>query len=76
MKVKYNLSEQAQLCIVSLFQKGIVTMKDMSEILINLEFKFDTNGQLEVVNPETCQLTEQDLAEAELILVKQEQVLA
>jgi len=76
MKVKYTLSEQAQLCVISLFQKGLVTMKDMSEILTNLEFKFDGDGKLEVLNPETCQLTDEDLEEAELMFTKQEKVLA
>lgn len=70
MKVKYNLSEQAQLCVVSLFQKGLVTMKDMSETLQKLQFKFDEEGKLEVTNPETCQLTEQDLLDADLMIAK------
>jgi len=51
-------------------------MKDMSEILTNLEFKFDGDGKLEVLNPETCQLTDEDLEEAELMFTKQEKVLA
>lgn len=62
--MSYRLSSQAQLCVVALFQKGLVTMQDMSEILANLELKFDDFGELEVTNPETCQATQEEIDEA------------
>jgi len=62
-----TLSEQAQLCVVELFQKALVSMKDVSDILANLTFKVDINNhELVVTNPETCRLTQEDLLNAEL----------
>lgn len=62
-----TLSDQAQLCVVELFQKALVTMKDVSSILANLTFKVDSlNHELVVMNPETCKLTDDDLVEGEL----------
>lgn len=66
-EVRLTLSEQAQLCVVELFQKALVSMKDVSSILANLEFKIDIlNNELVVSNPETCRLTADDLLDAEL----------
>lgn len=71
-EVKLTLSEQAQLCVVELFQKALVSMKDVSSILCNLEFKIDlSNKELVVSNPETCRLTADDLLDAELQMVGQ-----
>lgn len=73
-EVKLTLSEQAQLCVVELFQKALVSMKDVSNILCNLEFKIDiSNNELVVSNPETCKLTEDDLLDAELQTVGQKE---
>jgi len=69
-ELNLTLSEQAQLCVVELFQKALVTMKDVSDILANLTFKVDSlNHELVVINPETCRLTPDDLLDAELEVV-------
>lgn len=73
-EVRLTLSEQAQLCVVELFQKALVSMKDVSSILCNLEFKVDLeNKELVVSNPETCRLTADDLLDAELQMVGQKE---
>lgn len=73
-EVRLTLSEQAQLCVVELFQKALVSMKDVSSILTNLEFKVDIlNDELVVSNPETCRLTPDDLLDAELQMVGQKE---
>ena len=73
-ELSLTLSEQAQLCVVELFQKALVSMKDVSDILANLTFKVDSlNHELVVSNPETVKLTEDDLLNAELQVVGQKE---
>lgn len=69
-KTKYNLSEQAQLCVVSLFQKALILMEDVSSVLVNLELGFDDSGKLVVLNPDTCRITDEDLEKANMQLVE------
>ena len=62
-----TLSEQAQLSVVELFQKALLTMKDVSSILGEWEFKIDSvNSELVIMNPEISRLTADDLLNAEL----------
>lgn len=70
----YYLSEQAQLCVVSLFQKALVLMEDVSEDLRQMKFKLDDGDRLVVSNPEVCQISEQDLEKANLSLMDLEEV--
>lgn len=71
-KMEYKLSEQAQLSIVSLFQKALVTMQDVSEVLDNLRVVLDEEGCVEFSNPELCELSEQELEKVSLSLVPKE----
>lgn len=57
----YKLADQGQLTIVALFQKALVTMVDVTDILKGLEFAFNDDGQLIVKNAETCQLTQDEI---------------
>lgn len=57
----YKLDKQAQLAVVALFQKALVTMEDVSDILNTLDFVFSTEGTLLVKNPDICQLTEEEM---------------
>lgn len=66
MSKEFKLSKQAKLCIVGLFQKGFVLSKDMTEDFSKLVFKENKNGELEVLNTEICEFTEEELKEAQL----------
>lgn len=60
LQLKFKLSEQAKLTIVSLFQKALLTMEDVSSILEKLEIKLE-NDQVYFTNPELCHLSEEDI---------------
>jgi alkaline phosphatase len=70
-KKQYKLSEQAKLCVVGLFQKGLVLGQDVTDILNNLTLHTDKD-EVCFSNPELCHMTEKDLEEAELSLGKQQ----
>ena len=72
IKIEYALSEQAQLAIVSLFQKAIVTMKDVSNILQELRVVINELSEVEFSNANLCELSEKDLEEASLQVIPSE----
>ena len=59
-----KLSQQALICLVKTFQKGLLEMKDISQILKELEFEVINESklgeqcfhQLNVTNPEITEL--------------------
>lgn len=55
-----KLSKQAQLCMVGVFQKGLLGITPANELLDKLEFII-YNNELNVVNAEICQVTQEDI---------------
>lgn len=55
-----KLSRQAKLCIVGVFQKGLLGLADASELFDELEFEYD-QGELKVKNQDVCQVTQEEL---------------
>lgn len=54
-----KFSRQAQLCMVGVFQRGLLGLSDASKLLNELEFQYEM-GELKVSNPEICQITNEE----------------
>ncbi len=74
-KKQYKLSDQAKLCIVGLFQKGLVLGEDVTDILNKLTLHTDKD-EVCFSNPELCIITEKELEDAELAFDKQQDLFA
>lgn len=73
--MNYKLNDNAQLTIVALFQKGLVLMEDCSSLVEQLRFKFDDFGELECINPEICEITQEEI-DAAMAVFENEKVEA
>lgn len=65
-----KLSHEAKLCLVGVFQKGLLGLEAADKLLEKLDFIVQ-DSELVVTNPEICQITNEELEEFGLHLERE-----